>query len=118
MSDGVFVTRRDDGYTIDTYIRPEPQMYGEMRLKRRPTTVDIRARFIDATKGKSELGMSRLSSQTIASMIVSWDAVDEDNQPVPVTDEAVRDLHPYLFAKLRNIIAMRLKAVTGPSGKA
>ncbi len=107
----VAAPKNDDGYTIPTRIKPffgrgEVEVQGELNFARRPTRPEHVAMFHDAIDGKSETQILEYSCETIALQIVSWDAVDENGEALPLTKDGVKSLHWRLISRLRDIICL------------
>jgi len=95
----------DDGYTEDGVIPECPGLWPEIRFSYRPLTAADFADYAQAAEKLNTAALKKLTSERIASKLVTWSIADSRGADVPITAENVARLKPAVFSALFDRIA-------------
>lgn len=91
-----------DGYTERGYIKT---IHGDGRFVYRPTRAIDESEHVAGSKEKEGAAWHQHCAERMVKHLVSWDAVDESGEAVPITAENLNSLPGLVFWKIYNIIA-------------
>jgi len=97
-------TRIHDGLTETAYLTPVPRLTGELRFSFRPMPIDSLHRFLDGLRGRSLLALGKAEAEAVAARLGEWSLMDDDGNPLPITADIIRSLHPSLFRRVKEIV--------------
>jgi hypothetical protein len=94
----------DDGYTLPGFIKAVEGLHGSLRFSYRPTPTLVRSSWLKALENVDDEQYEQRTATILARKIVSWDFVDLEHKPVPITMEGALHLQPTIFRKLEGIV--------------
>lgn len=95
-----------DGYTEQGYIAEVERLHKSLAFEFRPLKYDEREAVMQKVRSESPAAQTITLAGIIARQVKSWDAVDENGQPLDVRSiPQIRRLKPPVFAALYDIIA-------------
>jgi hypothetical protein len=95
----------DDGYTLDGFVKELPGIYGAVRFKYRPLTVEQRVRLFESWSTLPALDQISRTTSALARQIVQWDMKDAKGRPIPCNEpRSFRRLSPPLHERLLDIV--------------
>src|SRR5271163_3804790 len=72
----------EDGYTLDGFVKELPGIYGAVRFKYRPLTVEQRVRLFENWATLPALDQISRTTSALARQIVQWDLKDAKGRPI------------------------------------
>lgn len=97
----------DDGFTLDGYLKEQPEMYAEMRFAYRPLTQSERSVFFDGWDQMPVESANERAHETMAKHISKWDLKTTKGAPVPCRQQSFPKLCPALYDRLFAILFQR-----------
>ena len=95
----------EDGYTLDGFVKELPGIYGAVRFKYRPLTVEQRVRLFENWASLPALDQISRTTGALAKQIVQWDMKDAKGRPIACTEpRSFRRLSPPLHERLLDIV--------------
>ena len=104
---GTGITTRNvifDGYTRDGYVAPLERQHEGCAFKFRPMLLEQNEQVTSQVEKADSVKAAHIIAAAVSKHLVSWSESDKDGQPLPITFENVRRLHPVLLNKMRGII--------------
>jgi hypothetical protein len=113
----------DDGYTLDGFIKESTGIFGAVRFKYRPLTVEERLRVFENWANLSAAEQISRTTSALARQIVQWNLTDAGGRAIPTGEPRnFRRLSPPLHERLLDIIcglsAPDCDPVAEPAGEA
>lgn len=105
----------NDGYTLDAYVKAEPGIHGEHRIKFRPLLHEERYSYGEALGKKSPREASQFMCSVLAKHLKGWDVKNVNGDELPVVAESVRILRPDLLEKFYAIVSGRAAGDADPN---
>jgi hypothetical protein len=95
----------EDGYTLDGFVKESPGIYGAVRFKYRPLTVEQRVRLFENWATLPALDQISRTTSALAKQIVQWDMKDAKGRPIACNEpRSFRRLSPPLHERLLDIV--------------
>ena len=108
----------NDGYTLPGFAEGQPGYFESVRYRYRPVSAIQQATFeaaLDLLRDTpTNPARFRKNAEIIRSRIVSWDAVDDKGEPLPLTQATMEHLAPQLFWKLFGTVFGRMASDIDP----
>ena len=95
----------EDGYTLDGFVKELPGIYGAVRFKYRPLTVEQRVRLFENWATLPALDQISRTTSALSKQIVQWDMKDAKGRPIACNEpRSFRRLSPPLHERLLDIV--------------
>lgn len=92
-----------DGFTRPGYIAPVKDFCEGLRFSFRPALVDQR-NFISVVNREDLIEQTIRTRKILSTCITTWDLKDTSGKAVTVGMEALKNIMPYLYDRLANIV--------------